>query len=226
MQVTVPSLAVGDTLVMRVVRTVHTPMVPGHYWIEHEFTTMGVVLDEQLEIDVPASQKPILRVVAAAPAEASGLTGAVADGRRRYRWSTRHLAVKAPDAEPFDATDEASEVHVPGRPPLHVRDWASLATWYRGLAAQAVIVDDTIRAKARELTAQATTDEARIQALYDYVATNFRYVSLSLGAGRYQPRAAGDVLRAEYGDCKDKHTLLASLLEAIGIEASAGAGER
>ena len=76
-----------------------------------------------------------------------------------------------------------------------------------------------LRRKAEELTKGLATPLEKVEALYDYVATNFRYVSLSLGAGRYQPRAAGDVLRDEYGDCKDKHTLLASLLEAIGLHA-------
>ena len=60
----------------------------------------------------------------------------------------------------------------------------------------------------------------KFRRLYDYVARNFRYVSLSLGLGRYQPHASTDVLHNQYGDCKDKHTLLASLLEAEGMHAS------
>jgi len=38
--------------------------------------------------------------------------------------------------------------------------------------------------------------------------------------GRYQPHSSTDVLHNQYGDCKDKHTLLASLLEAEGMHAS------
>jgi len=58
-----------------------------------------------------------------------------------------------------------------------------------------------------------------VRILYNYVATRFRYIGISFGIGRYQPHAAVDVLRNEYGDCKDKHTLLASLLQSLGIEA-------
>jgi tetratricopeptide (TPR) repeat protein len=43
---------------------------------------------------------------------------------------------------------------------------------------------------------------------------------LSFGVGRFQPHSAADVLHNEYGDCKDKHTLLASMLEASGYYAS------
>ena len=52
-----------------------------------------------------------------------------------------------------------------------------------------------VRAKAEELTKGLNTDLEKTEALYDYVAKNFRYVSLSLGLGRYQPHAAADVLQ-------------------------------
>jgi TonB family protein len=47
----------------------------------------------------------------------------------------------------------------------------------------------------------------------------FRYISISLGVGRYRPHSAEEVLANQYGDCKDKHTLFAALLKAEGIEA-------
>ena len=61
------------------------------------------------------------------------------------------------------------------------------------------------------------TDIDKIQALYDYVAKNVRYVSLSFGLGRYQPHDAGEIFTNEYGDCKDKATLLSSMMRAAGI---------
>jgi tetratricopeptide (TPR) repeat protein len=217
MMITVPSLAVGDTLVARLVKTVHTPTIPGQILIEHEFTSSGVVIEERLEIDLPASMTPIVRVVAAAPKESSGLQGTVADGRRRYVWTGRNPIAKEP--EPIDPDDEASEAARADVRLSTFRDWDGLATWYRGLATPAVVVDETIRAKARELTAMATTEDARIQALYDFVSRDIRYVSLSFGLGRFSPHPAPEVLANRYGDCKDKHTLLAALLQAIGIEA-------
>ena len=54
-------------------------------------------------------------------------------------------------------------------------------------------------------------------AIYSFVSTQYRYIGISFGIGRYQPHAADDVLSNNYGDCKDKHTLLASLLQASGI---------
>src|SRR6202008_2631020 len=74
-----------------------------------------------------------------------------------------------------------------------------------------------IRAKAAELTKGMTDDAAKLRALYSFVSTQYRYIGIAFGIGRFQPHAAEDVLSNNYGDCKDKHTLLASLLQASGI---------
>ena len=74
-----------------------------------------------------------------------------------------------------------------------------------------------MKAQADEITKGATTDLAKTQALYQWVARNIRYVSLSFGVGRYQPHYASEVLTNRYGDCKDKATLLDALLDAEAI---------
>ena len=76
-----------------------------------------------------------------------------------------------------------------------------------------------IQAKAAALTKGLTSDEDKLRAIFNDVALHIHYVGLDFGIGRYQPHPADDVLSNEYGDCKDKHTLLASLLKAAGIEA-------
>jgi hypothetical protein len=45
-----------------------------------------------------------------------------------------------------------------------------------------------------------------------------RYVAISIGIGGYQPHAASYVFGHQYGDCKDKATLLSTMLHEIGIE--------
>ncbi len=57
------------------------------------------------------------------------------------------------------------------------------------------------------------------RALYNWVATQIRYVGIYLGDGGIVPNYADDTLRNRYGDCKDKSTLLVALLAAKGIEA-------
>jgi hypothetical protein len=64
-----------------------------------------------------------------------------------------------------------------------------------------------------------STRDAKERAIYQFVSTKFRYISVSFGEGRYQPHSAAEVLANQYGDCKDKHTLFAALLKAAGIDA-------
>jgi tetratricopeptide (TPR) repeat protein len=56
-----------------------------------------------------------------------------------------------------------------------------------------------------------------VRAIYGFVSTRIRYVGIDFGIGRYQPHAAAEVLANNYGDCKDKDTLLEALLRAQGF---------
>ncbi len=97
--------------------------------------------------------------------------------------------------------------------------WEEVGKWFGGLVAPQIQVTPVIQAKAEELTRDKTSEGEKIQALYAFVSQHFRYIGVSLGQGRYTPHRAEDVLANRYGDCKDKHTLFAALLSAIGIKA-------
>jgi len=111
----------------------------------------------------------------------------------------------------------------PGR--LAIGPGFDVRTWRRSVAgtgtskSREVAVTPAIRAKATELTAGLTGDDEKIRALYAFVSARIHYVALSFGIGRYRPHPAEEVLDNEYGDCKDKHTLLAALLKAAGYDA-------
>ncbi len=57
----------------------------------------------------------------------------------------------------------------------------------------------------------------QVAAALEFVQTQIRYVSLSLGASSHRPAPPNEVLGRRYGDCKDKTFLLMSLLEQLGI---------
>ena len=210
--ITVPGLRPGDILELSLATFMHTPLAAGHFWAEHDFVGTGIVLDERLELDVPLGRSITLK-------NRPGLEPSVTEsnGRRVYQWHTSRLANEERDTiEKKPREREPSAVRL-----TTFSTWEELAQWYRELERPQRKPTPEIRRKAAELTAGRTTDVAKLEALYEYVATNFRYVSLSFGVGRYQPRSASEVLQNEYGDCKDKHTLLVSLAESIGLQASA-----
>jgi tetratricopeptide (TPR) repeat protein len=212
--VTVQGLRPADVLEFSLATSLHTPQAPGQFWAEYDFNDTAIVLDEQLEIDVPAARVVTLKT-------RPGFEPSTRDsgGRRIYRWSRANL--KRREEEKKDGDAEPKEP-----PPAAVRlttfqTWEQVGRWYASLEGPQRVPTAEIRKKAAELVAGRTTELAKLEALYEFVGTSFRYVSLSLGAGRYQPRSAADVLREQYGDCKDKHTLLASLLDAVGMKSAA-----
>src|SRR5581483_11570224 len=98
-------------------------------------------------------------------------------------------------------------------------NWEQVGAWYQSLQQKSLSVTPAVQAHADALTRGLTSENDKIRAIANDVALHIHYVGLDFGIGRYQPHEADDVLANEYGDCKDKHTLLATLLKAEGIDA-------
>lgn len=96
--------------------------------------------------------------------------------------------------------------------------WSDLGGWYETLTRPRRQDSAQIRAKVAELIAGASSDWERIQRLAAYVQGHIRYVAIEIGIGGYQPHPAADVFRFGYGDCKDKASLLATMLHDANIE--------
>ena len=222
--ITVPGLRPGEVLEYDMVTIVHTPLAAGQFWADYDFDKNNIMLDEELDVDVPSDRPLKLK-------NKPGMDPKISEvnGRRVYHWTNSHLEREDDDKnKDKDTTKEKDKKKKKKksdeeRPDIQMTtfvSWEQIGRWYASLDKDRRAPSPEVRAKADELTKGLDTEMDKIQALYDFVAKNFRYVSLSLGLGRYQPHAAGDVLHNQYGDCKDKHTLLASLLEAEGLHAS------
>lgn len=238
-QVPVKNLQVGDTLEWegRVVMT--KPEAPNEFWGVENFVTEGSVVREQsVELRAPVTKAV---TVWTNPALNIQVKESKQGGEKIYHWESS--ALKPTVGPEADATKEAKKKHVltadeevdqeQGKLPsvawTTFPSWAAVGEWYRGLVANRTAPDDEIKAKVAELTAGKTTEEEKVRAIYAYVSTQIRYIGVAFGVGRYQPHEAVDVLHNQYGDCKDKATLLAAMLAAAGVpsdEALIGAGIR
>jgi transglutaminase-like putative cysteine protease len=211
--VAVKGLGVGDVLEYVVRFRVVKPLVPGHFWYEYSFVKSAIAKDEQLGIRVPGEK--YIKVVSPDFKPEVKEEGT----RRIYRWKHANLEVKEKDPNEVPR-------RIPPNPDVQVTtfaSWEDIGRWYGGLQKDPLEVIAPIEAKAAELTKGLTTDDDKIHAIYNFVSLRYHYIGLDFGIGRYPPHAADDVLDNGYGDCKDKHTLLASLLKAAGIEAMPGA---
>ena len=216
--VTVPGLRPGDTLEYSVSRVLTSPLAPGQFWDDYWFFAREICLDETCELDVP---KDMALKLKRAPDYEPSITE---NGDRRiYHWA--HAQLK--DSEERQKEEKAQRANRSKKkkawegPDLSFstfQGWDQLGRWYAGLEKDRRAATPAIKAKADQLTGGIGTDLGKVEAIYDFVAKNNRYVSLSFGTGRYQPHAAEQTLKNQYGDCKDKHTLLAALLQAEGYK--------
>src|SRR5262249_37692534 len=97
-------------------------------------------------------------------------------------------------------------------------NWRDLGNWYLKLIGNRSDPTPEIRAKVAALTASASTSLGRIQAVARFAQSDIRYVGIELGIGGYQPHPAAETFAHRYGDCKDKGTLLSSMLQVMGID--------
>jgi tetratricopeptide (TPR) repeat protein len=218
--ITVPGLRPGEILEYDIATIIHTALAPGQFWADYDFDKTDINLDEEVDIDVPLNRQLKLKNKAGMDPKITE-----AKGRRVYHWTNSHLE-REDDQKDKDKDKDKNKKKkrhpADEHPDIQLTSfvsWEQIGLWYASLEKDRRAPSPEVRAKAEELTKGLNTDLDKIQALYDFVSRNFRYVSLSLGLGRYQPHSSGDVLHNQYGDCKDKHTLLASLLEAEGFHA-------
>jgi hypothetical protein len=97
--------------------------------------------------------------------------------------------------------------------------WRAIGLWQEKLEEHRFDPTAEITAKAQELTAGAPDLYTKLSLITDYIQKNIRYFIVTRGIGGWQAHYATDIYRNRYGDCKDKTTLLISMLQAIGIRA-------
>lgn len=96
--------------------------------------------------------------------------------------------------------------------------WQNVGKWNYQLSFPQRQVSPAIQQKVKELTIGKTTAMAKIRALTTFLQRDVRYVAIEIGIGGSKPHSAVDVFANRYGDCKDKATLLATMLHEAGIE--------
>jgi hypothetical protein len=98
--------------------------------------------------------------------------------------------------------------------------WVEFGNWYLDIIAGKIIPDESIKAKALEITAGVTSDLEKMNALFNYCQKNVRYEQVYLEKGEFIPNQCALILSRKYGDCKDYATLIYTLAQGIGLNPS------
>ena len=130
----------------------------------------------------------------------------------------------------FVATDVPAVDPEPNQPPfteffghVHVstyKTWDDVGKWYWGLVKDQFNADDEVRRRVLEVTKGLTDERAKVRAVYDYVVQKTRYVALEFGIHGFKPYSCAQIFGRGFGDCKDKATLIVTMLKELGIPAT------
>jgi cellulose synthase operon protein C len=123
-----------------------------------------------------------------------------------------------------------SEPNMPGVtetvPYLHVstyENWDKVGRWWWGLVRDQLYADDDLKRVVAELkkgAPQGSNYEREIaERVYGWVVANTRYVALEFGIHGFLPYRVPDILRRGFGDCKDKASLIYTMLREAGVDA-------
>ncbi|MCC6670111.1 MAG: DUF3857 domain-containing protein [Planctomycetes bacterium] len=143
-----------------------------------------------------------------------GTRATLADGTLQVAYELRDL--------PRRVTEEQRPEPFETEPLVRVttfQDWDAFAAWWWSLIRKQMDASPAIRAKVAELTAGATSELARIEALYRFVTTEIRYTAWEFGVHGYKPYSTSVIYERRHGDCKDKALLLNVMLELAGVRA-------
>jgi hypothetical protein len=96
--------------------------------------------------------------------------------------------------------------------------WEGMGSWFGSLVSGQLNASEPIKQEVSGLVAGKDGQLQKMQAIAGFVQHDIRYVAIELGIGGWQPHAAPDVFAHRYGDCKDKVTLMRTMLREIGVD--------
>jgi lipoprotein NlpI len=95
--------------------------------------------------------------------------------------------------------------------------WDDVVAWAGRLFQRHGALSQDVREVIEKLRKRSTDEDRAVGAL-EFVQSEIRYFSVSLGESSHRPTQPDIVLKQRYGDCKDKSLLLMTLLDALGIK--------
>ena len=212
-----PDVRVGDTLQLQYTIEGANPIFGKRYANIVSWEQQAPVQVRRVTVSYPESRPLQWAWMKAATPTPAGLDGVTetrtADGLRQLRYEQR------------DVPAVELEAMLPrGFVPVHLlqfsefQNWADVARWADTLFPPDAPLPAELVPVIQRLLRLPTQAEQASQAL-QWVQSEIRYYSVSLGESSHRPHAPAEVLRNRYGDCKDKSFLLMRMLQSLGMQA-------
>lgn len=98
------------------------------------------------------------------------------------------------------------------------RSWSGVGSFESQITAGTREASPALQQKVQELAPPSLSLIERINALARFAQRDVRYAAIEIGVGGLRPHTAAETFAHRYGDCKDKATLLMTMLAQIGVK--------
>jgi transglutaminase-like putative cysteine protease/lipoprotein NlpI len=210
-----PDVRVGDTLLLQYSIEGANPIFGGRYAQGVPWQRTVPVQTRRVTLNLPEARTVQWKWIGDGAVSTIAPEITTRGGMRRLRFEERQMA--AVELEPLLPR---------GTVPLRwlqfseFADWAEVARWADGLFATDAVLPPELTPLLQRLQRLPSRADQASQAL-QWVQSEIRYYSVSLGESSHRPHTPAEVLRNRYGDCKDKSFLLMRILQSLGIPARA-----
>ena len=210
--VLVSDLRVGDTLEFAYSLHGDNPVFGGRFaetagWDQASPTTL-----RRIVLNHPVGRQISWRVIGDRQTNPVVPTAAIRDRMRKLVFEERSISKF--EVQPFTPPDYPAYRRVQFS---EFSGWDDIVAWAGQLFQREGEPTQDVRDVIEKLR-QMPTDEDRVVGALEFVQSEIRYFSVSLGESSHRPTQPGVVVQRRYGDCKDKSLLLMTLLEALGIQ--------
>ena len=187
-------------------------LMQGEFWHQVYFQTSEPVQHYRFTIHTPKKQMVYYQINSP---RAVGAEPTITETRytRTYTFEMRDVPPLREEAFMPAVEDLAYSINI-----TSLDSWDELMEWYGTLIREQDYLTPEIEQKTKALLRGAWSRKEKIKRLYEYVATNIDYVGIELGIWAIKPHSAPEIFKEGYGDCKDKTTLLSTMLSAVGIQ--------
>jgi lipoprotein NlpI len=207
----IDDLRAGDTLDVSYSIHGQNPVFAGKFAGSAGWDQPFPTLLRRVILNHPVERQVVWRMIGDRPAEPVVPSDTVRDGMRRIEFEQRALpeAIRELQMLPEFFAQRFLQFSEFG-------SWADVANWANALFPSISIGSD-LREVAQRIR-KIESDPARVSAALEFVQTDIRYFSVSMGESSHRPAPPDEVQRRRYGDCKDKSYLLVALLRELGIQ--------
>ena len=205
-------LRVGDTVEVAYTISGQNPVFGGKTFGLSPWDQGFPTSHRRLVLNYPVERPITWRIVGDRPAPVLTPTDTIKDGVRRITFDEQPLPNFSAEATTSPDFFGARFLQF-----SEFANWSGVVDWADSLFEFVPPPENEFRDVVNRIKA-LPSDEARAVAALEFVQSQIRYFSVSLGESSHRPTPPDEVLRRRYGDCKDKSLLLIALLRELGIE--------